>query len=137
MNLSRILTGIAIVFLMIVAVGCSGVTTESPVRVDGDRTIIVDRTGREWDITHAVEHYGMDPDHFNFGIGVGSIPSVDNPRVIGPGESGYPDKDSPLGVFGVNLSGIIRAYGIGELTSHEVFNDEYEEGGYRYVSVAY
>ena len=42
-----------------------------------DSKVITDRTGRHWDVTHAYEFYDMDPIYFNFGLGIGAIPSVD------------------------------------------------------------
>ena len=54
--------------------------------------IIIDRTGREWDVTHARDVYGMNPDYFNYGLGIGAIPSVDDPTVLEEGDPGYPDQ---------------------------------------------
>jgi hypothetical protein len=121
--------------LMVVA-GCStgGSTT---VATSGGQTSIVDRTGRSWDITHAVEQYAMSPEHFNFGIGVGGIPSVDEPVVLGAGDDGYPDDGSGMSVFGVVHNNEQRAYSVSELSRHEVFNDHYEGDRYQHVAVAY
>ena len=34
-----------------------------------DSTVyIVDQTGKKWDVTHAQEKYGMDPEKFQFGL---------------------------------------------------------------------
>ncbi len=58
--------------------------------------IITDRTGRDWDVKHARDVYGMNPDYFNYGLGIGAIPSVDDPTVLEEGDSGYPEPDSHI-----------------------------------------
>jgi hypothetical protein len=99
--------------------------------------VIVDRVGRKWDITHAVKVYNMNPDHFNFGIGLGAIPSVDNPKIVDKNSSGYPKSTSNFPVFGVNHNGEQRAYGIADLSRHEVFNEKYPGTSKQHVAVAY
>jgi hypothetical protein len=79
----------------------------------------------------------MEPEYFNFGIGVEAIPSVDDPRVLEEGDRGYPDDDDTLRVFGVDHNGEQRAYPVGELTRHEVFNDVYPGSSQRYLAVSY
>lgn len=102
-----------------------------------EKAIIRDRTGRSWDVTHARDVYGMSPDYFNYGLGTGAIPSVDNPRIIGEGDPGYPDPDSNISVFGVSHNGEQRAYSVRVLTNHEVFNDVYPGESGQYVAVTY
>lgn len=102
-----------------------------------DRATITDRTGREWDVTHARDVYDMNPDYFNFGLGIGAIPSVDDPTVLEEGDAGYPDADSQIQVFGVDRNGEQRAYSVSALTRHEVFNDVYPGESDRYVAVTY
>jgi hypothetical protein len=99
--------------------------------------IITDRIGRDWDITHAQYVYGMDPRYFNFGLGVGTIPSVDNPRVIEEGDPEYPPSDSRLAVFGLNHNGEQRAYAVEDLSRHEVFNDQYPGNVGNYIAVTF
>ena len=99
--------------------------------------VIRDRTGRLWDVTHARDVYGMNPDYFNYGLGIGAIPSVDNPIILKEGASGYPSSDSHIQVFGVNHNGEQRAYSVSALTRHEVFNDVYPGESNQHVSVAY
>lgn len=105
-------------------------------RNGGSEAIITDRTGRTWNVTHALHWYGMDPDHFNFGLGVGAIPSVDTPRVIKPGEPGYPEQRD-LEVFGLWYEGGRYAYPIADLTRHEVFNVKLGGDTANYAAVAY
>ena len=71
---------------------------------------IMDRTGKKWDITHAVKKYEMNPEYFHFGIGAGAIPSVDHPVIIEKEHAGYPTSDSNLPVFGVQHNDEQRAY---------------------------
>jgi len=99
--------------------------------------IITDRTGRDWDVTHARDVYGMNPDYFNYGLGIDAIPPVDDPTVLEEGDSGYPGSDSHIQVFGVNHNGEQRAYSVSALTRHEVFNDVYPGESHRYLAVAY
>ena len=109
----------------------------TPKTVQENPAIIVDRTGREWDVTHARNVYGMNPDYFNYGLGVGAIPSVDDPTVLEEGDIGYPSVDSRTQVFGVDHNGEQRAYSVSSLTRHEVFNDVYPGGADQYLAVAY
>ena len=99
--------------------------------------IITDRTGRDWDVTRARDVYGMNPDYFNYVLGIGAIPSVDNPIILKEGDSGYPSSDSHIQVFGVNHNGEQRAYSISALTQHDVFNDVYPGESNQYLAVAY
>jgi hypothetical protein len=99
--------------------------------------IITDRTSREWDVTHARDVYSMNPDYFNYGLGIGAIPSVDDPAVLKEGDSGYPDPDSHTQVFGVSHNGEQRAYSVSALTRHEVFNDVYPGESNQHVAVTY
>ena len=65
---------------IVFALSCSSV--EAPLITEGNRAIITDRIGREWDVTHARDAYAMNPDYFNYGLGIGAIPSVDEPTVL-------------------------------------------------------
>jgi hypothetical protein len=131
---------IPIILLLVLsstAIASSCSTTKEPINRQTNRAAITDRTGREWDVTHARDVYGMNPDYFNYGLGVGAIPSVDDPRVIEEGNSGYPDPDSQIQVFGVNHNGEQRAYSVSALTRHEVFNDVYPGESNQHLAVAY
>ena len=112
---------------------CTSITATK----NGDRAIITDRTGREWDVTHARDVYGMSTQFFNYGLGIGAIPSVDNPTVLQEGDLGYPDSNSPRPVFGVSHNGEQRAYSVRALKLHEVFNDIYPGESNQYLAVAY
>lgn len=127
---ATLVTGVAALALLLSANACR----------DGENgsaeAVITDRAGRRWDVTHARERYGMNPEYFNFGLGVGAIPSVDTPRYISEGESGYPERGD-LDVFGLAYQGTHRAYAVGELTRHEVFNEKFPGDTLNYAAVAY
>jgi hypothetical protein len=98
---------------------------------------ITDRTGRKWDVTHARDIYDMNPGFFNYGLGIGVIPSVDTPVVLEEGDPDYPDSDSRRLVFGVDHNGEQRAYSVNALRRHEVFNDTFPGESDQYLSVAF
>ena len=98
---------------------------------------IRDSAGRIWDVTHARDVYDMNPNYFNYGLGIGVISSVDNPKVFDEGDSGYPDPDSRTSVFGVTHNGEQRAYSVSALERHEVFNDIYPGESNQYLAVTY
>jgi hypothetical protein len=134
MKLRRVIS-ISLLLLLAFTYGCldSGKQAGTP----EDKAIITDRTGRQWDVTHARDQYAMNPDFFNFGLGVGAIPSVDFPTILERGDPSYSALAGNLGVFGVSRNGEQRAYSIGALTRHEVFNDIYPGESNQYVAVAY
>ena len=136
--------------LAIIFTACSGQATapppapiptpnpaRSPQPKQGITVTMKDGTGRLWEVTHARDVYDMNPDYFNYGLGIGAIPSVDAPTVLDEGAPGYPDSDSRTLVFGVNHNGEQRGYSVGALSRHEVFNDIYPGESNQYVSVAY
>jgi len=123
--------GIAILLgLVVVGSGCSQTDPVGSV----DATTIRDRSGRLWDVTHAVVEYGFESDQFQFGLGTGVIPPVFDPVLVGPGESGYPAPDDDRSVIGVVWNGEPRAYSIRTLSRHEVVNEVF---GDTPVAVAY
>ena len=131
MRLQRILILLACA-LMALTISCS-ISRESL----EDKATITDSTGREWDVTYAREAYDMNPEYYNYGLGIGAIPSVDDPVIIEEGDPEYPKSDSRMGVFGVNHNGEQRAYSVVDLTNHEVFNDKYPGESEQYVAVTY
>jgi hypothetical protein len=116
-------------FLMLIFLlsssACIGDEAGPSVSRERDQTFIEDRTGRNWDITHAVKVYEMVPELFHFGLGIGAIPCVDNPVLVGRDSALYPDAASPFPVFGVDHNGEQRAYAVNDLVAHEVFNETY------------
>ena len=80
------------VFIAALAAGCTGgdslftsnYSTNANVNqnVSGGegRVVIKDRTGKEWDVTHARDNYGLNPSQYQYGIGPFAIPPILNPR---------------------------------------------------------
>jgi hypothetical protein len=98
------------------------------------RIVIIDRTGKIWDITHAVTHFDMVPRSFAYGLGPFAIRPVINPDYHSPGDPGYPGTHLDLEVIGVSIDGDSRAYPTGALCSFEVVNDIV---GGQHVAVTY
>ncbi len=96
--------------------------------------LIVDRTGKQWDVTHAVEHYGFVAEDFQFGLGPNAIQPIQNPQFLEPGDPSYPDTTETFLVIGVNMQADQRAYPIDVLSRHEIAN---EEIGGEIVAVGY
>jgi hypothetical protein len=99
-----------------------------------DPVVLIDQTGKEWDITTAVHKYGFEVDRFEFGLGPRAIRPLIEPDMLSPGDFGYPAEDAPFLVIGAAIEGDIRAYGKLDLTVNEVV-DEFIGGAP--VAVAY
>lgn len=95
---------------------------------------ITDRTGKAWDITHAVEVYGMEPRGFQFGLGPFAIRPLNNPEFYLPGDPQYPNPAFDFLIIGTRISGDARAYPIDALSYYEIVNEQF---GPTHVSVAY
>jgi hypothetical protein len=100
----------------------------------GEKIFIKDQTGKMWDVTHAVQNYGFDPAVFSHGLGPNAIPPIQNPQMLRPGDTGYPNQNEDIVVLGANLSGDSRAYPLSVMIRHEIANEKF---GSTYVSVAY
>jgi len=85
--------------------------------------IITDRRGEDFDITSAVLEFGMAAQYFEHGIGRFTIRPVVNPRMVGPGEPGYPRPNDMTDVCAVKFEDDIRAYKLYDMNSHEVVDD--------------
>ncbi len=115
-----------VVTLMVISVTFCDDDNSAPgsLSYPGDSTIvIVDQTGKEWDITHAVHRYGLERDSFMFGLGPNAFTPVNMPEMLSPGQEGYPPANQKFRVIGVSIEGDARAYPITPLSSHEVVND--------------
>lgn len=98
------------------------------------KVFLVDQTGKEWDITHAVNAYGFDPDRFMFGLGPDAIRPILKPEMICPGQEGYPEDNAGFTVLGTSLNGFARAYNLVVMSKHEVVDEVF---GDAHVAVAY
>lgn len=114
--------------------------TETPLQApeveadDAEKISIVDRTGKKWDITHAVNHYGFKPERFQYGLGPEAIPPILNPRHLEPGDAGYPQDNATTLVLGVAIGDDARAYPLNVMYRHEVVNERF---GAQHLAVAY
>lgn len=136
---SRI-AGLLVLFIPLTAVvvsvvlgGCSfsEVTDE---RVTSEPVVLVDQTGKEWDITTAVWKYGFEVERFEFGLGPKAILPLLDPVMLSPGERNYPADDETFLVIGTAIEGDVRAYGKFDIIQNEVV-DEFIGG--TPVAVAY
>ncbi len=84
---------------------------------------IEDSTGLLWDITHAVEVYGMDVEYWGHGLGPDAILPVNDPQFFSPGDPEYPPSTLMTQIIGVEIGGDARAYPISTISMREVVND--------------
>ncbi|MFQ5602739.1 MAG: hypothetical protein ACE5HS_05670 [bacterium] len=110
------------------------VTPGEPVETDTTKIFIVDRTGKRWEISHAVHKYGFVPEKFEFGLGPNAIPPILEPKMLRPGQPGYPDASSTFLVLGTSFEEDARAYSIQKLGLNEVANEKFSDV---HVAVAY
>lgn len=118
---------IMLAVLSSVLFNCHGKNTNSSGSGDkdnpDDKVYITDRTGKKWDVTHAIGEYGFDTKNFQYGLGPFAITPINNPDMISSGESGYPGDNSTEAIIGLSIAGDARAYPIRTLSRHEVVND--------------
>jgi hypothetical protein len=119
----------ALVTMLCAALALTACTTtlpqETPAEVkeaDG-RIYITDRTGKQWDVTGAVEDYGFVAEAFQFGLGPHAIHPINFPHMIAPGETGYPDPENTDIVIGTRVGDDARAYALQDLHYREVVNE--------------
>ena len=98
-----------------------------------DKILLEDRTGKKWDITHAVRRYGFVPSNFQFGLGPNAIPPIQNPQFSSPGKVGFPLPSDNL-VIGTRINEIAKAYPIIIMKSYEIANDNFNGS---FVAAAY
>jgi hypothetical protein len=110
-------------------------STPGPVAVSrsDDTVIIVDQTGKRWDVGHG-RTYGLSPSKYQFGLGPFAIAPIQDPQMLAPTDPGYPSFRETFRVMGVALNGSVRAYPLGIMSRHEVANEIFGEA---HVSVAY
>ena len=94
---------------------------------NSDKIFITDRTGKKWDITRAQIKYGMRAENFRHGLGPYAIQPINNPKMILPGEPGYPYQYNDNLVIGTKFNDDARAYPLYAMKVHEVVNDIFSE----------
>ena len=124
-----------LMFLVAALVNCDNPFNSGvDVKRENGRVIIVDDTGKEWDVTHAEEVYGLKAENFQFGLGPFAITPIQNPEFLFDGDPGFPGPTESFLVIGVDMNGEKRAYPISVLSRHEVTNEFFDPA---HVSVAY
>jgi len=111
-----------------------GVVPDGDVEEEQDKIFLVDQTGKKWDITHAVNKYGFDPDRFMFGLGPNAIKPILKPQMLSPGDTGYPEDGAGFTVLGTSFNGLPRAYSLTVMSRHEIVDEVF---GDAHVAVAY
>ena len=89
-----------------------------------EKIYIVDRTGKQWDITHAVNVYNFRADGFQFGLGPHAIKPIINPEMLSPGDPDYPAPNETQ-IIGATINGDTRAYPLDLLRFNEIANDSF------------
>ena len=89
------------------------------IRTEG-KIFIKDNTGKNWDVTHAVNKYGFVPENFQFGLGPFAIRPILEPKMLNPEENGYPGNNEDFLVIGTTFNNDTRAYPLHVLSQHEV-----------------
>ena len=91
---------------------------------EGNQTIyIVDRTGKKWDVTYAVEELGMRTGGFQYGLGPNAIKPIIMPEMAEDGQWGYPLPSSYITVLGLIRGDEVRAYPLPVVSRHEIVDD--------------
>ena len=109
-------------------------TVTDPDSSKNEKILIIDNTGKKWDVTHAVNVYNFIAENFQYGLGPNAIRPILNPQMISQKDRGYPGSGDDMIVIGVSLNGFTRAYPIRYLFSHEVVDDKFDR---TYVAVSY
>ncbi len=94
----------------------------------GDEIFIIDRTGKKWNVTHAVNAYGFKAEEFQFGLGPFAIKPLiagELGKIYGKGDKHYPEDDSEIPVMGVVIAGEARAYPLSMMERQEVANETF------------
>ena len=138
-NLTKLELALIIVGALLPFLGCADYVEppRGPARVfheEDGRAFITDVTGKEWDITHAHDRYGIQPSDFQFGSGPFAIRPINNPLMWSPGESGYPATGEVFRVLAARLNGMARAYPLDVMSRHEIVNEKF---GGTHVAVGY
>ena len=112
-NLTRLGPALIIVGALLLFSGCADYVEPpgGPARIfheEDGRALITDVTGKTWDITHARDHYGIQPPDFQFGSGPFAIRPINDPLMWSPGESGYPATGETFRVLATRLNGLPR-----------------------------
>ncbi len=109
--------------------GVSEVFTPPP----DDRIFIFDQNDKAWDVSHAVNAYGMAAEEFQLGVGIDVHMPIVRAEFAKPGDGDFPPFNAPFQVIGFQEGGEARAYSTAVLWYHEVANDT--KGQLRFAAV--
>jgi hypothetical protein len=130
-------TTLTLIFIVLFSFGCSsdvsGPDGAKVIRTDG-KVLIEDNTGKRWDVTHAEAKYGMEPAEFQFGLGPFAIKPILNPKMLSPGDPGYPFDNETFLVLATQINNDSRAYSIRVMSYHEIADEKFADV---HVAVAY
>jgi hypothetical protein len=115
----------ALLALVTLAAGCSRVEVEQVENPgqNGEPVILVDRTGKRWDVTTAITRYGFEVGGFEFGLGPYAITPLIEPPLLSRGDRNYPPESETFLVLGASINGDARAYGKLDIVRHEVVDE--------------
>ena len=82
----------------------------TPDTSDSGRIFIRDYTGKEWDVTHAVNEYGFKAERFQFGLGPFAIRPILDPEFISSEDPEFIQINENELVIGTVINGEARAY---------------------------
>jgi hypothetical protein len=105
-----------------------------PDTTDSGRIFIRDWTGKEWDVTHAVEKYGFDAERFRHGLGPYAIRPILDPEFISQDDAEFNEIDAEDLVIGTVIHGSARAYPLSVLRSHEIVDEKFDR---THVAIGY
>ncbi len=119
---------ILLVCCALTVVACSDNTIEflgdsQFVDENDNRIVLTDMNGIDYDITHAVTHYGFAAQKFRGGAGWQRFWPFVGPRFSEPGDGDYPAPFDPMEVIGVELNGECRAYALADLDGIEIVDE--------------
>jgi hypothetical protein len=106
----------------------------NPDTSDSGRIFIRDYTGKEWDVTHAVNNYGFEAERFRHGLGPFAIKPILEPKFITSENSEFQSFDGDQRVIGTVINGMARAYPLYILAGHEIVDEKFTS---TYVAVGY
>ena len=103
---------------------------DKPIKQENGRTLLwagedADGNVSWFDMTDSP----VNPEHFQFGIGKDTIPSIDAPEFVSPDDPRLAARGVTMEtpILGVAIDGIARAYSVAVLDRHEVVNDRFGE----------
>ena len=117
----------ALLFSGLIVAGCSVSEVDVEETATGgqnsDPVILVDQTGKEWDVTTAVTNYGFEVSGFEFGLGPYAITPLIEPPMLSLGDRYFPSEYETFLVLGASINGDHRAYGKLDIVRHEVVDE--------------